>query len=171
MSARPSSKAPVLRRARPADADPVWHCRQALRGSAAIQSVAARDDFEAHIAWFSRAIADAARLFFIIELNGKWLGYLRFDPLDAPKGHRVSIALMADGRGTGVGGEALMQGCAIAEQAGFSPLFADISQTNPASRRIFERCGFVPFEHSVSADGFQRFVRHPQAFPPIPSTL
>lgn len=161
---------PALRRAQMADADPVWQCRQALRGSAAIESSAPSEGYETHVAWFSHAVSDPARLFLIIEHNANWLGYLRFDPLDTLPGHRVSIALVDDARGTGIGGLALMQGCAIAEQAGFAPLYADIADTNSASRQIFAKCGFVPLDSYKSTDGFMRFVRHQRSNSSSPST-
>jgi L-amino acid N-acyltransferase YncA len=118
--------------------------------------------FETHVAWFSRAVNDPTRLFLIIEQQGIWLGYLRFDPLDA----RVGIALLADARGKRIGGAALMQGCLKAEHVGFAPLFADIHETNPSSRRVFERCGFESLDSVASSDGFRRFMRHPRSNPP-----
>jgi len=165
MSIAPSEAAAVLRPATLDDAQMVWHCRQALRGSAAIQSSSKDEGYETHVSWFSRAVTDPRRLFLIIEKDAKSLGYLRFDPLDTASGHRVSIALLPNARGTGVGGTALMLGCAQAERAGFAPLLADINVSNHASRGIFEKCGFVPLGSDVSPDCFLRFIRYPLSVP------
>lgn len=165
MSAARPKAGLVLRRATLSDAGPVWQCRQALLDSSAIQTSASDEPFETHVAWFSCAVNDSVRLFLIIEKDSNWLGYLRFDPQDTNDGYRVSIALHADARGSGMGRAALMDGCARAELAGFTPLFADISVTNQASRRIFEKCGFIPLGSEPSSEGFQRFMRERQSYP------
>lgn len=149
----------VMRAATLADAEPVWQCRQALCESVAIRSSTTDESYEAHVAWFSRAVNDPRRLFLIVEENERWLGYLRFDPLDDPTGYRVSIALVDDARGAGIGEAALIEGCTQAEQAGLGPLFADIGVRNEASHRIFQKCGFVPLNANISSDGFQRYIR------------
>lgn len=165
MSRRASESGLVLRPATLADAKQIWDCRQALHGSAAIQSASQAETYESHLVWFGCAIADPNRHFMIIEHDARWLGYLRFDPLEDEVSHRVSIALLSDIRGMGFGSSALSIGCLHARQLGIKTLFADIAAENEASRRVFVKCGFVPLEASVLPNGYVRFIRELRSLP------
>ena len=156
----------TLRPATEADAELVWTCRQELEGTNAVQS--AMPDYAGHCAWMARAVRAPGNLFLIGEQDGTGgragVGYVRIDALEDGSGEgagwRVSIGLLAAMQGRGLGRAALEAGCARAEAQGLTPLFADIHRDNPASRRIFEACGFAPVPgEQAGADGFRRFRR------------
>jgi RimJ/RimL family protein N-acetyltransferase len=111
-----------------------------------------------HRAWFARVLADSARILLIAEQAGEKIGMVRFDA-EADGGWEVSINLAPSARGRGLAANVLAGGIA----AGFPaaqrpPLSARVKRSNPASWRIFERCGFVVRREE---DGVGHFVLPP----------
>ena len=138
----------------------VWTCRQELAGPVTRQSQTV-EVFADHKTWMTQAVSDPGRLFLIAQKDDVPIGYVRFDPTTNPTGWRVSLCLRAAYRGGGHGRAALALGCAMADQTGRSPQFADIHPTNPASAHVFEACGFTAIDVRQGADGFNRYIRTP----------
>lgn len=111
-----------------------------------------------HRAWFARVLADPSRLLLIARLEGQKIGMVRFDA-ESDGAREVSIALAPAARGRGLAARVL--GGAIG--AGFGPgarpdLIARVKQSNPASWRIFQTCGFT-LEYVVDGVGHFRLAR------------
>ncbi|HEY0436568.1 MAG TPA: GNAT family N-acetyltransferase [Phenylobacterium sp.] len=106
-------------------------------------------DEAAHMAWFERALADPKVTLLIGEEGGTKLGMVRFDHLQATE---VSINVNPACRGQGRG-QALLA-AALAQVSG--EVVADVLEDNLASRRLFERAGFVL---SGAHAGLRRYVR------------
>jgi UDP-2,4-diacetamido-2,4,6-trideoxy-beta-L-altropyranose hydrolase len=113
-----------------------------------------------HMAWFDRAVVSERSCLLIAEAGGAPLGVVRFDRLDGPEpAYEVSINIRPDGRAGGAGGAVLEGGCSyFLGVNGPARLEASISDSNPASRRIFERLGFER-RQALGEGGFARYVR------------
>ncbi|EME70301.1 hypothetical protein H261_08948 [Paramagnetospirillum caucaseum] len=100
-------------------------------------------DAAAHRVWFARVLADSARILLIAEDKGEKLGMVRFDRHD-DGAWEVGINLAPTARGRGLAAGVLAGAVAAAfPAAARPPLVAQVKHDNPASRRIFLRCGFV----------------------------
>ena len=104
---------------------------------------------EAHLAWFSRALDDAASTLLIGEVGGEKIGMVR---LDRGAATEVSININPLCRGRGLGHELLAEALTWAT----GDLWAVIKDENLASRRLFERAGF---ELQETTDGLGRYLR------------
>lgn len=138
----------IIRRATPDDALDVliWRNDPLTRAMSRTQDEVEQ---QAHVAWFNRALDDAASTLLIGEVGGEKIGMVRFDHGAATE---VSININPLCRGRGLGHELLSE--ALAGAAG--DLVAFIKDENLASRRLFERAGF---ELQITADGLGRYVR------------
>lgn len=99
-----------------------------------------------HAAWFAALLDDAERLQLIIEVDGSPAGQIRFVPAgpDHPGAWEVSIYLIQGHLGLGRGARALEQALALAwVELEPSAIVAVVLSDNIASRRLFERQGFV----------------------------
>jgi RimJ/RimL family protein N-acetyltransferase len=130
-----------LRRATMEDALAVLEWRNDPQTCAASKSGAV--SLADHLTWF----ATAKDRIWIAEQDGRRLGMVRIDV------GLVSINVAPAERGNGYGTAILR---AAIDQTG-GPLTAEIKADNPASIRLFERCGF---RLAGEADGLLRFVRH-----------
>lgn len=104
-----------------------------------------------HAAWLDRSLADPNRLLWIAERDGEALG-----TVSAVRGAsglvELSVTVAPAMRGGGAG--TAMIRAALAEVAVAWPLAevrAAVRVENAASRRLFERCGFVAV---AEGDGF-----------------
>lgn len=104
---------------------------------------------QAHVAWFNRALDDAASTLLIGEVGGEKIGMVRFDHGAATE---VSININPSCRGRGLGHELLSEALTWA----VGDLVAVIKDQNLASRRLFERAGF---ELQETTDGLGRYLR------------
>lgn len=95
-------------------------------------------DWQAHVDWLDRALADPARALFVGEIGGRAVGVIRFDR--SAKG-RAEVSLYLDPalHGLGLGPHLLLAG---ERAAGFATIDAAVLEGNVASQRLFAACGF-----------------------------
>jgi UDP-2,4-diacetamido-2,4,6-trideoxy-beta-L-altropyranose hydrolase len=114
-----------------------------------------------HQTWWDKMLDAADRWLLIAEVGDVPVAVVRFDRTDEDE-VEVSINLAPSARGSGLGGRILAASCRrFQEQRESATLIATIHCDNPASRRIFEKIGFVqtdalsklPFERYVLAEG------------------
>ncbi|BAE49519.1 GNAT family N-acetyltransferase [Paramagnetospirillum magneticum] len=107
-----------------------------------------------HFAWIARVLASPDFILLMAEQAGEKLGMVRFDREEDGE-WEVSINLNPAARGRGLAADLLAGSIAAAFPAGARPpLVAWVKQSNPASLRIFERCGFI---HEGDEDGVETF--------------
>ena len=90
--------------------------------------------WEEHKLWLERYLADPSRRFFVIEVESRVAGYVRFDHQE------ISIALAPWARGRSFSSRAIREGVV---RSGFHRVVAKILPENSASIRAFEKAGFV----------------------------
>jgi RimJ/RimL family protein N-acetyltransferase len=132
-----------LRRAQRSDADDLhrWRNDPAVR---AVSRDARPIEIEDHRRWLDGVLASPTRRLLIGEVAGDPLGVVRFD-LDGPTAE-VSIYLVPGRPGRGAG-TALLRAAEAwlrRECPAVTTLVAQVNAGNPASHRLFERCGYVP---------------------------
>ena len=144
-----------LRPARADDSRKVWLWRNdyATRSWSQTSDPIAWQD---HEGWWRSALASSERELLIAEIEGAPIAALRFDRTP-DRGAEVSINLASSARGSGLGGQILAQACrTFLAENGTMPLHATIHRDNLASRRIFERIGFVS-TGALSNSSFERY--------------
>lgn len=105
--------------------------------------------WEEHAEWFPRVLADPGRLLLICEDEaGVGLGATRLDMVDGDRA-TVTIYLMREFTGRGLGVQALVQAAAL----GFArwpirAIHAYIRTDNRPSRSAFAKAGFLEIERS-----------------------
>ncbi len=99
--------------------------------------------FETHQRWFeSRLEAPNTEILIILDLQGKAIGYVRFQIAEFEA--EVSVALDAQERGKGYGPAAVRQGVEILlAREDLDRVVALIKEGNTSSVRTFERAGFT----------------------------
>lgn len=107
-----------------------------------------------HAAWFNRFLGDSRRVGFIMEdASAGPVGQIRFDPAPLPGMLTVSIGIAPEHLGKGIGtlllGEAVERSEVI-ERAVL--IRAETFLDNLASRRIFEKAGFLSLGERVRGD-------------------
>jgi pseudaminic acid synthase len=125
----------IVRRATPDDALDVlaWRNDPTTRAMSRNGEVVGEAE---HRAWFEGALSDADCLLLVGEEGGDKVGMVRIDRGETSE---ISININPRLRGTGRGGELLSKALAGCD----SPLVAEVKHENAASRRLFERAGFV----------------------------
>lgn len=146
-----------LRRAHAADCERLWLWRndpETRRYSRNRNAIAWNENEQ----WFSDALARSDRRLFVAEQGKQLIGMARFDRTEGkPASFEVSINLAPEARGRGVGRALLRQACdKWAAEAGAATIYASIHESNVASRRIFETCGFV--RQGDGEGGFGRYA-------------
>jgi RimJ/RimL family protein N-acetyltransferase len=107
-----------------------------------------------HFAWIARVLASPDFILLMAEQAGEKLGMVRFDR-DGDGQWEVSINLNPAARGRGLAADVLAGAIETAfARSERPPLIAWVKQSNPASWRIFERCGFA---HEGDEDGVGYF--------------
>jgi RimJ/RimL family protein N-acetyltransferase len=102
--------------------------------------------WDEHAAWFPAAVVDEDRLMFLIELDGRPVGQLRFDRV-SPDCCQVTIYLLPEFTGKGIGTRALALGCSRAfEQMPVGRLRAFVRDDNLPSVAAFSKVGFTTVE-------------------------
>lgn len=137
-----------FRAAKRGDSRRVWEWRAAVDPDFNINSD--QTDFLRHDRWFCRAIDSSDRQFRIMMLGDLACGYLRLDRIGDSRA-RVSICLSPDTRGQGLGSYLLEEAKALAVKHSITRLDAEIHPRNIASRRVFDRAGYIM---SDIVDGF-----------------
>ncbi|HEX3366918.1 GNAT family N-acetyltransferase [Phenylobacterium sp.] len=138
----------ILRRATAADALDVLAWRNDPQTRAMSRSHEPIDE-AAHGVWFAKMLADPKVMLLIGETGAEKLGMVRFDHLEPTE---VSININPAHRGHGHGHALLSQ--ALAQVDG--DVAALVQDDNLASRRLFERAGFVL---QSRAGGLRRYIR------------
>lgn len=137
-----------FRAAERGDSRRVWDWRRTIDPS--FNMTSEQTDFGPHDLWFRHAIDSSDRQFRIMMLGELACGYLRLDRIGDSRA-RVSICLSPDTRGQGLGHHLLEEANTLAARHGITRLDAEIHPRNIASRRIFDRAGYVQAD---IVDGF-----------------
>lgn len=147
--------------ARPAtllDADLLFEWRNDVgtRSGSRSPHEVSRDD---HVAWLSRAVDSGERQLLVVEDEGCPVGTVRWDHLRGTD-WEVSITVAPEARRRGLGVPLLRAGEVALGGAigGAARLVATVHQDNAASRRLFERAGYLPLT-PPNADGFATSAR------------
>lgn len=124
-----------------------WRNDPLTRANSLTTGEVARDD---HFVWLNRVLADGDQVLLIGEHYGAKAGMVRFDHLGDGQ-WRVSIAVAPMARGHGRGRILLAAAIArLARTRSPARLLAEVKQTNAASCKLFEACGF---HHGETRDG------------------
>ncbi|MFH0898174.1 MAG: GNAT family N-acetyltransferase, partial [bacterium] len=60
--------------------------------------------WENHVPWFAKKLENKDTIFYVLQTNtGRFVGYVRFDEDDDLQGHVISVALVQNFRGYGIG--------------------------------------------------------------------
>jgi RimJ/RimL family protein N-acetyltransferase len=95
-----------------------------------------------HHRWFTRKLADDACALLIVEEQGRPVGQIRLERIDADLAE-ISVGLALDARGRGIGREALRLAAVEAPRLlGVATVKALIKEGNEASLRAFRAAGF-----------------------------
>ncbi len=99
---------------------------------------------EEHVAWITNAIDNPDRKIFIIQSDGVAVGQLRFDRNENPAHCVVSIYILQQVSGRGIGVQALEQGCALIKTIWqeLDKIVAYILKSNKISQKAFLKAGF-----------------------------
>ena len=129
---------PIIRPAQFSDAEQIWE----IRNEPASLAVAAKPEaipLAKHVAWFENKYSKPQNNFcFVAEIDGKVIGYCRFD---SEGDHYLnSIAVSSSMHGNGIG--TLLLGQSIEQLRTDKPIHAEVRKHNLASVKIFERNGF-----------------------------
>ncbi|MGY4334537.1 UDP-2,4-diacetamido-2,4,6-trideoxy-beta-L-altropyranose hydrolase [Bradyrhizobium sp. LB7.2] len=132
-----------LRRATANDARRLWRWRndpdaRAMSGDS--QPV----PWDTHAAWLGKRLMDPSTLIFIVEVDGRPCGNIRFDT-ELTGTAVISIAMASYIRGLGHGAAALRLACREAFRQRFCECIkARVKRENFVSQRIFLKGGFLP---------------------------
>lgn len=111
--------------------------------------------WDTHVSWFEKCLSSSYRQLFIAEWCGNAVGSCRFDETGGES--VVSISLAPTMRGIGLGVPLLSTSIRhFLKRNHESDLIAFIREGNHASKKIFERCGFIESENDV--EGVWRYV-------------
>tara|TARA_Y100000034_G_scaffold103139_1_gene128460 strand:+ start:800 stop:2572 length:1773 start_codon:yes stop_codon:yes gene_type:complete len=98
--------------------------------------------WEDHVEWFNEKIKDKNYLFYVVEQNEDFLGYVRFEIKD--KEAIISINLKESSRGKGLGTKVVVESSKLAFRSKkIHNIIAYISEKNELSKKLFLKCGFV----------------------------
>lgn len=133
----------TARRATEADASVLFDWRNDPIARASSRSTAELV-WEDHLAWVTRVLDDPRRLLLIAELDGEPAGTVRWDQ-HTDLDWEVSISVAPGNRGLGLGRAVLDAGEALLRrQRSTVRMLAGIHRDNSASRRLFQRAGYLP---------------------------
>lgn len=106
-----------------------------------------------HQAWFTMKRGDPGCIFHMLEESGAMVGFLRLDRDNARSAFEISIAVVPEKRGGGIGRAALgLAASLLPEQR----LLAQINSDNQASVRMFAAAGYRP----IGDDWYERPTTH-----------
>lgn len=115
--------------------------------------------FDEHNNWFTNVIFDPNCLFFIIELDSKPVGQIRFH-IDYNNNNfaRVSINITQKMHGKGIASIAFSKGNIFVKDIGFaSKIFAHVRYDNIGSIKAMENAGYEK-TGSIEKDGVKHLV-------------
>ncbi|RIK10024.1 MAG: hypothetical protein DCC49_04415 [Acidobacteria bacterium] len=96
--------------------------------------------WEHHLDWFERRLASGDPIF-VAQSGGENVGYVRLDSLGDDE-YEVSVAVIPEVRGHGIGTSLIKQASEAAEAEGAIRLIARIRPGNDASMKAFEAAGY-----------------------------
>jgi len=147
---------PTIRPATPEDSRMVWLWRNDDM-TRTLSQTRAPIPWPDHRSWWDKTLASTDRQLLIAEVRSVAVAALRFDHVGEDE-FEVSINLAPSARGSGLGGRILAEACkTFEEKRAPVSLTATIHTENPASRRIFEKVGFVRAD-ALSNSPFERYV-------------
>lgn len=123
-----------VRRATMDDSSSMWR----IRNSEAVRQVSHHKEvipWPDHQQWFARYMANPENHCYVLELEGRVIGYCRVDDT------LVSIAIDPDQHGHGFG-KFLLASTVNAESIDHRELTAEVRFDNPISKRLFQDLGF-----------------------------
>lgn len=97
-------------------------------------------DWNDHIVWFKEKLINPHVIIYILHLNEKPIGVVRFEINETTI---IGINVAPSHRGLGLGSKILNVACNRYWENNTSVILAYIKKGNIASRRIFEKAGFI----------------------------
>ena len=108
-------------------------------------------DSDEHISWLSRILSDTNSRLYIICLDSKPIGQLRFDSISLISSE-ISIFLIPGYTGCGYGSKAIKAGCKqVFKELSIHEIVAFVKNSNHTSGHFFKKVGF-----EIDDDGPQR---------------
>lgn len=107
--------------------------------------------WESHEKWFSKALNDSNRHFYVGKLGDNLAGVIRFDKLEnTDQTYDVSINIAPNNRGKGIGKRLLSKALErfLQDVIDANTIIAEIKKENIASTRTFLSAGFQEEESS-----------------------
>jgi L-amino acid N-acyltransferase YncA len=102
-----------------------------------------------HSAWFSRFLENERTLAFVGIVDGRAVGWVRFDALETEAAFLVSITVAPEARSKGMGSQLLELALRKLRTVCSKPVvYAKVKETNLASRKVFQKLGFRLSEES-----------------------
>jgi spore coat polysaccharide biosynthesis predicted glycosyltransferase SpsG/RimJ/RimL family protein N-acetyltransferase len=99
-------------------------------------------DWQVHTLWFDAKLAEGASMF-VVEIDDKPAGYIRFDPIQEEfGGFEVAVGFQHHYRNRGLGRRAISLGSRLVEAMGAKKLTAIIKSENAPSIKAFEAAGY-----------------------------
>mgnify|MGYP003132407599 CR=1 FL=1 len=126
----------IIRKATIMDAETILDIRNHPT-SRAMSDNTSKISLENHLVWFKKHYIDGEDTCYVGELDGRVIGYCRFDKCE--EGHEVSIAMALEVRGQGLGRKLLKDVCNLVQ----GDKVASIKPDNIASMKIFQNAGFT----------------------------
>lgn len=129
----------TLRPATAADCDLIY-AWQRLPGTRRYARNPDVPEYQEHQRWFAERLSDPGCVFHIVEYAGRSVGVVRLDLAEEPSTYEVSIFIDPAVQRRGVASAAL---ACIRRVMRSAVLMAYVQPDNTASRRLFERAGYV----------------------------
>lgn len=99
-------------------------------------------EYSRHLEWLKNKLQSEATSFWLIELKGVPVAQVRYEKV-APDMAEINFSVRADFRGQGIGALVLQETESLAgSDLDIFNLEAIVLDNNPASQRVFEKCGY-----------------------------
>ena len=132
-----------------------------VRSQSKVQEVIPED---IHTKWLQRCLNSSDTVIWIIEEEGKRLGYIRAQKINGgcDKGDwLLSIALECSACGKGYASWALGEACRLMRaDPGTLDLVAEVLETNVRAHRLFKKLGFIEVLQPDNKSGLIRYQLH-----------
>lgn len=139
----PDNETPSLRRANKSDSQFLFTLRNepVVRASAFNQELL---QWEKHVAWFDRKLADTNCFIFIVERGGIPVGQVRIDLDPTTRTGEVDVAIDPTCQGKGLGATALTEACQeVFAHASVDRILGHAKKDNIASQKALAKAGFA----------------------------